>query len=429
MAIRYIQNYDQLAKTEERKIVLQLIDAAIAAIQPGEVMETHFTLQDKTLQIRDTEIDLNKFQRVFLVGFGKGSAGISGVIEKKLGDVLTEGYVIDTKPQEFTKIQFTLGSHPLPSAENLAFTNTMLEKISNLKETDLVIFVTCGGGSAMLESPHTLRLDQLINLNKALLHAGANIHDMNVIRKHVSKIKGGGLAEHLYPATVVNLVFSDVPGDDLSVIASGPLIKDPSTVDQAWDLFLHYKLNETITMEQRDFQETPKDDKYFEKVTNIMMVSNMTALKEMETKAKELGKNVTIYSNSFQSDADVAGKTLIDATQPNSILLAGGETTVLVKGKGGEGGRNQELVIASLPYLDEKTTIASFDSDGVDNSPIAGAIADHLTIQTAKEKQLDPQTYVQNHDSSPFLKSVGDAILTDRLSSNVSDLMIVLKKN
>src|SRR6185437_10395679 len=258
------------------------------------------------------------------------------------------------------------------------------------------------------------------NLNKALLHAGANIHDMNVVRKHVSKIKGGGLAEHLYPATVTNLVFSDVPGDDLSVIASGPLVKDPSTVGQAWDLFLHYKLNEAITMTQRDFHETPKDDKYFDKVQNIMMVSNMTALKEMETKAKELGKTVMIYSNSFQSDADVAGKTLIEATPANSILLAGGETTVKVVGKGGEGGRNQELVIAALLYVDEKTTIASFDSDGVDNSPIAGAIADHITIQTAKEKQLDPQTYVQNHDSSPFLKTVGDAILTNRLSSNVS---------
>src|ERR1035437_969697 len=109
--MRYIQNYDELAKTEERKIILQLIDAAIAAIQPDVVMETHFTLQEKTLHIQDTEIDLNHYQRVFLVGFGKGSAGIAAIIEKKLGDVLTDGYVIDAKPQEFTKIHFTLGSH------------------------------------------------------------------------------------------------------------------------------------------------------------------------------------------------------------------------------------------------------------------------------------------------------------------------------
>ncbi len=425
---RYIKNYDQLAKTEERKIVLDLIETAIDSIQPDEVIENHFTLDNTLLHIRENDIDLRKYQRVFLVGFGKGSAGIASLVEKKLGDALTEGYVIDAKEQTFSKIHFTLGTHPLPSAQNIDFTNMILEKLHNLKETDLVLFITCGGGSAMLESPHTLTLNQLMNLNNALLHAGANIHDMNIVRKHVSKVKGGGLAEHLYPATIINLVFSDVPGDNLSVIASGPLVKDPSTAAEAWDMFLHYTLSDAVPLVEQDFFETPKEDKYFKNVKNIMMVSNMTALKQMEEKAKQLGKAVRIYSNAFQSDADIAGKTFIEQTEPNSILLAGGETTVHVEGKGGEGGRNQELVVASLPYLDKKTTIASFDSDGWDNSPICGAIGDHITIQSAKEKQIDPQSYVQKHNTSAFLKITGDAILTDRLESNVSDLMIVLKK-
>ncbi len=425
---KFIKNYETLATTEERKLVLDLIDTAITAIQPQEVINSHFTIVDEVLHVQDQQFNLHNFSRIFLIGFGKGSGEISFLIEKVLGEKLTTGYVIDAKQQTFNKAQFTLGTHPLPSLANLDFTQNVLEQLSGLTESDLVIMVTCGGGSVMFEKPHSLSLEKLIDFNKALLHAGANIHDMNVMRKHVSKVKGGGLAEHLYPATVVNLVFSDVPGDDLSVIASGPLIKDESTVGEAWDLYIKFKINQTIKLKERDFFETPKDDKFFTHTHNILMDTNMTAMSKMQDLAKQRNINVQIYSNSFQSDADSAGKKLIDKTPDNTLLLAGGETTVKVSGKGGEGGRNQELVLAALPYLGDKITIAAFDSDGWDNSPIAGAIGDKQTLTTAKEKNLDPHTYLKAHNSSPFFRAVNDAIITDKLSSNVSDLMIVYKK-
>ncbi len=427
--VKYIKNYDTLASTDERKLILDLIDTAIIAIQPEEVINNHFTIKNDHLYVQKKEFNLQTFKRIFLLGFGKGSGEISFLIEKLLGDKLTEGYVIDAKEHKFNKIKFTLGTHPLPSQANLDFTQQVLDVLSKLDKTDLIIMVTCGGGSVMFEKPHSLNLEKLTSFNQALLHAGANIHDMNVMRKHVSKVKGGGLAEHLYPATVINLVFSDVPGDDLSVIASGPLVKDDSTVGEAWDLYIKFKINESIKLKERDFFETPKDDNYFANVHNMLMDTNMTAMNKMKDLATERNVNVQIYSNSFQSDADSAGKKLIDVTPENTILLAGGETTVKVKGKGGEGGRNQELVLAALPYLGEKITIAAIDSDGWDNSPIAGAIGDKQTLIKAEEKNADPQSFLQAHNSSPFFSKVGDAIITDRLSSNVSDLIIVYKKN
>ena len=425
---KYIKNYETLATTQERKLILDLIDTAINAIQPEEVISNHFTINNDTLYVQNKRFNLQDFQRIFLLGFGKGSGEISFLVEKVLGNRLTAGYVIDAKEQKFNKAEFILGTHPLPSKANLDFTQQVLDKLSGLEKTDLVIIITCGGGSVMFEKPHSLNLEQLIDFNQALLHAGANIHDMNVMRKHVSKVKGGSLAAHLYPATVINLVFSDVPGDDLSVIASGPLVKDNSTVGEAWDLFIKFKINEAIKLKERNFFETPKDDKYFSSVHNVLMDTNMTAMKKMQDLARERNVNVQIYSNSFQSDADSAGKKLIDVTPDNTILLAGGETTVKVRGKGGEGGRNQELVLAALPYLGENITIAAFDSDGWDNSPIAGAIGDKQTLIKAREKNDDPQTFLRRHNSSPFFKAVGDAIITDRLSSNVSDLIIIYRK-
>lgn len=422
-----IKNYDSLNKTPERKVCLELIESALSSIQPETIIQKNFSLNGNILNIQNKIIDLTRYERIFLLGFGKGSAGLAKNIENMLGNLLTEGYVIDVRPEQFSKIQFTIGTHPLPSEANLSFTKKALERLSNLTEKDLVLVIITGGGSVLFENPYRVDLERLIEINKSLLLSGATISEMNIVRKHLSWVKGGGLVKPLFPASIVSVIASDVPGNDLSVIASGPTVKDTTTKDQAIEVLKKYNLFEKLYLLDEDFLETPKEDRYFTNTTNILLVSNLTALSAMKEKAKELGFDAKILTDRLQGDARTAGKELIDQTS-SGILLTGGETTLKVMYKGGQGGRNQEVVLAALPSLDDKTTIASFDSDGWDNSPFAGAIGDTLTVQKAKELNIDPQVFSQGDNSLLFFEKTGDGIITDRLPSNVSDLMIVLKK-
>ena len=422
----YIKNYEALATSTERKIVLDLIEAAVASIQPELILRKNFSLQNKTLTIQDKVLNIDEYERIFLIGFGKGSAKIASIIEKVLGDLLTKGYVIDVTSENFSKIDFTLGTHPLPSQANIDFTKNVVDKLSNLSEKDLVLIVTCGGGSVMFEKPYSLTLDRMIEVNRALLHSGADIHEMNAVRKHLDIVKGGDFAKIVYPATVFNMIFSDVPGNDLSVIASGPTVKDKTTVEDTLNVLKKYHIEEKLKLLPTDFIEFPKDEKYFEKVQNILMLSNLTALEAMKQKAIDLHNTAKIFSDEFQADAGEAGKKLIGEAPPHSVLLTGGETSLKVTGSG-KGGRNQHLVLAALPYISSGTVIASFDSDGWDNTPACGAIADFQTAEKAKSRNLDFKKYLGDNDSFAFFKAVGDAILTGRLPSNVSDLMVVLK--
>ncbi len=422
----FIKNYQQLATDGRRKILLELVEAAIASIQPEEVFRENLSIQNGVLRIQSKSYNLSDFDRVFLLGYGKGSAGNCKLIEPVLGESLTAGYVIDVTEEKFSKVEFTLGTHPLPSPQNLEFTKKIIAKLNNLSQRDLVIIVTCGGGSVMLESPHNLTLDQMIQVNTELLHCGADIREMNAVRKHLDVVKGGGLAQILFPAKIVNLIFSDVPGNNFSVIASGPTVKDESTQEDAEGVVKKYNLGEKLGAIESSFIESPKEEKYFENVDNILFLSNDTALSAMQKRAEELGQKAIIATNSFQDDANMAGKNLIEATQTGTILLVGGETSVRVTGSG-KGGRNQQLVLSALSSITEGVIIASFDSDGWDNSEAAGAIGDLETVRKAKAAGLDLQKFLGENDSFAFFESIGDAILTGRLPSNVSDLMVVLK--
>ncbi len=424
----FIKNFDKLATTPQRKIVLTLIEEALASIQSEDVVNNSVKINENNLVIKDQILNLANFERIFLIGFGKGSANNSRLIEEKLGDKLTEGYVIDASPETFKKIQFIKGTHPLPSQQNVDFTDNLIKRFKelNLTEKDLVLVVVCGGGSAMLVHPYKISLDEKIAVNKALLESGADILEMNTVRQHLSTIKGGGLAEILYPAHITSLIFSDVPGNNLSYIASGPTVKDDTTIDDAINLLKKYNLLEKLELKREDFSENPKEEKFFTNVSNILILSNLTALEAMKEKGRKMGINTVIYSDEFEADAKKAGLELIGIASPNSILLVGGETTVKVTGSG-QGGRNQELVLSTLSDIDEKTIVCSFGSDGWDNSHFAGAIGDVKTLQRAKELDLNLQDFLNNDNSLEFFEKVGDGIETGRLPSNVSDLIIVYK--
>lgn len=420
----FIKNFESLAKTPQRKIVLEIIEAGLSAIQPEKALNNELKLNDGVLRIKDKDFNLNDFEKIFLLGIGKGSARISKIIESLLGDKLTDGFVIDGVQESFSKIKETIGTHPLPSEANLNFTQNVLQNLGGLTDKDLVIIVVCGGGSAMFVSPQDgITLAEKIQVDKELLKSGATIEEMNIVRKHLSKVKGGGLAITLYPAHIAGLMFSDVPGNDFSVIASGPITKDSSTIEEAKSIIEKYGIDAEIV---EKLVEPSQEDKYFENVSTFLMLSNLTALTAMANKAKELGVAPRIHSDKLQGDAREVGQQLITEAQKGEILMVGGETTLRVTGNG-IGGRNLEVVLNSLRFLDEKTIIASFDSDGWDNCSAAGAIGDSKTIEDSKNQNLDIQKYLKDNNSFEFFQKTGDEILTGRLPSNVSDIILVYK--
>jgi glycerate 2-kinase len=237
----------------------------------------------------------------------------------------------------------------LPSRKNFLFTKKIIERFQGkLTKDDLVIVLVCGGGSAMLVYPK-ISLKKYIQVNQELLKSGANIYEMNTIRKHLDLVKGGGLLKILYPAKVISFIFSDVPGNDLSFIASGPTVKDKTKITDALKIIKKYKLK---SVKKEDLIETPKEEKYFKNVRNILALSNLTALKAMKEKAESLGLKAKILTDNLKGDVKDVAKFLFQEIKKSKekILIAGGETTVKVKGKG-KGGRNQELVLWFLKYL------------------------------------------------------------------------------
>ena len=435
-----IKNYDDLNVSPERKILLDFIETALNFIQPEQVFSKNIKLNDNILQIKDDQYDLNNYSNIYLLGFGKGSAENSKLLESLLGERLTAGYIIDlsanathqalqagTTEQDFNKIQFTPGTHPVISQQNVDFTMDAIGKLSNLTEKDLVIVVVCGGGSAMFEHPHSISLDQKIAVEKALLKSGADITEMNIVRQHLSDVKGGGLAQILYPAHVATIIYSDVIGNDIRYIASGPTVKNDTTIDDAVNIINKYNLSEQINLPRESFIDNPHDDKYFANVTNTIVLSNTTVLDALEEKAKELNINCTRYSDKINGTVKDVAQELISKLELSGILIAAGETTVEVKGNG-KGGRNQETCLEALKIIDENTLFSSIGTDGWDFTEAAGAIADNIAKQKAAEQNLNLDEYLENNDSFTFFEKVGSQVITGRLSSNVADFMIVWKR-
>jgi len=433
-----IKNFDDLNTSADRKILLDLIEESLLSIQPENVFSRNISLENNLLKIKDLTYNLDEYSNIYLLGIGKGAAKNSKLLEELLGEKLTDGYVIDlpatasgalqagTSEEQFSKIKFTLGTHPVISQKNVDFTLNVMDRLSKLSEKDLVLVIVCGGGSAMLEHPHSISLEQKINAEKILLKSGADITEMNIVRQHLSDVKGGGLAQILYPATVATLIYSDVIGNDIHFIASGPTVKNENTIDDALKIINKYNLSDVINLPREAFIENPRDNKYFEKVTNTIVLSNLTVLDTLEEKAKDLGINCIRYSDKVKGMAkDVAGE-LISALNDKGILIAAGETTVEVKGSG-MGGRNQETTLEALKLIDDNTFFVSIGTDGWDFTDAAGAIADKLTKDKANELNLNIDEYLENNDSYNFFAKTNSQIKTGRLPSNVADFMIVFK--
>lgn len=423
--MRLIKNFDGLAINNSRKIALEILEAGLEAIQPEVIFKEKVRRQSSYIQIDKKEYNLANFEKIYLLGFGKGSASICQLLEKEIGDKLTAGYVIDTVEKEFEITEMVVGTHPLPSKINLDFTEKVISELGSLDENDLVLVVVCGGGSALFESPKWLTLPKLETVSEKLLKSGANIQEVNIVRKHLSKVKGGGLAKILFPAKVVSLIFSDVPGNNLSVIASGPTAKDKSSKFDVERILEKYHIAKDLIPDEA-LVELPQDPKYFQNVDNQIILSNLTCLEAMREKAKELGYQANILSDRIQGDALLMGHRILDKTQRGEISLVGGETTIIVKGNG-KGGRNQSVVLAATPHIGENDLILAIDTDGVDYYHFAGALADSETVKKASALGISREQILKDNNTFEYFEKTGDGIITGKLETNLADIIMVLK--
>jgi glycerate 2-kinase len=421
-----IQNFDELAHTTLRRDALTVLEDGYRAIETKTVIAANVTVSEHVLTIAAKQYDLSSYERVLLFCIGKCAADAGVVLEAMLGEYLTDGFVLDVRGVPLKKMKSVIGTHPFPSEQNVAAASAIGDMLDTTTERDLVLTVVSGGGSALLCLPNDMKCESTVQITESLMKAGAAISEINIVRKHMSKIQGGWFAKRAYPAQVVSLIFSDVPGDDMSVIASGPTVKDVTTQEDAERILLKYNVRNNCALPHCEISETPKEEKYFENVENILVLTNDTALAAMKKKAQELGYDAHIQTHEQEGEACVFGQSIImKHVQKKSCYLFGGETTVCVHGSG-KGGRNLEVALSSLLSTKNGIVVVAAASDGWDNSDIAGAIADMHTLEKAKHAGLEVQDYLARNASYNFFAKTGDGIRTGRLGSNVADLYMII---
>lgn len=423
MSERFIKNFDKLATTENRKIALEIMEAGYTAINTEKVMDSSIYLVGNILSIKGKEFDLSKFKNIKVVGFGKSSCEAALALEKILGNKISGGVVIGLQKVDTKYIETFAGTHPRPSEANIEAGRKIYELIEESTEEDLIIVLVSGGGSALLCYPEN-EYKQGAKLYDAFLGSGKTINQINTVRKHLSLLKGGGLAKIAYPATVVGLIFSDVPGGLFENVASGTTYKDTTSVNDAKQIILNNNLGEF------DLIETTKEDKYFEKVYNFILVSNKIAVEAMARKAEEFDLKINIASTDLYDVIDEALEKIFILKKNNSVVLAAGEPSIQVKDKSGKGGRSLHMGLSFIKkrLVDEDSVFISFASDGMDNSDRAGAIIDKNTIDKIEKLGLDVDDYLDRFDSYSLFEKSGDLINTGPTGTNVSDLMILLTK-
>ena len=419
----WIKNWDELATTPNRKITLEIINSGLNAINTEIVMLNSVKLDNNILNVGGQNFDLNDFKNIKVVGFGKSSSEAAVALEEILGDKITAGAVIGLEKVDCKHIETFAGTHPRPSVVNIEAGKKIYEIIKDSTEEDLIVVLVSGGGSALLCYPEIEYLEGA-KLYDSFLKTGGTISEMNTVRKHLSMLKGGGLAKIAYPATVIGLIFSDVPGDIFENVASGATYEDKTTVADAQKIITENNLGDF------DLIETPKEDKYFEKVHNFVLVSNKTAVEAMAKESEKLGLSVKIVSTDLYDEVDEALKKIFYEQKENVVTLAAGEPSVIIPRNAGKGGRNLHMGLEAIKnkLISDDSVFISFASDGMDNSDVAGAIVDKSTIEKAEKIGLDANDYSDRFDSYNFFQKTGDTIITGPTGANVSDLMILLTK-
>jgi len=426
-----IQNFDALATTDARRALLTIAEAGYEAIDTEAVLAKAIRLDGNTLSLAGQDIDLSTIGKIVFIAIGKCAVEAGTFAERVLGDRIAAGVLVDVKVgPALTHIKTFCGTHPLPSDENMHAAEAIVAALAGLSERDLVIFIISGGGSTLLFLPENKVNMEEVPIMKALIDAGATIQEINTIRKHLSYARGGNLAKDAYPARVVSLIFSDVVGDNMEFIASGPTVKDVTTMADAATVLAKFDILKTCGLATCGLIETPKEDRYFERVSNVLVVSNHGALEAMKAAAEQLGFAAEIRSSELTGEADDVGKMIVEAVRAipaRSVLLWAGETTVTVHNPAGRGGRNLQLCMSALRFIADGEEILSFASDGRDHGAFAGAICDTITKTAAVDAGIDPEVSRVNNDAYSLFEKIGNYLDTGDTGSNVSDLIIALK--
>jgi len=426
-----IKNFEELAVTPMRRVALELVEAGLSAIDTPSVVRGAVKLDGDGIIIQGRDYSPEEGGRIFVASVGKCALEAAEVLEEILGERVYKGVVIDVHEGKLRRMQSFTGDHPFPSERNILATKALVRMLEETTERDLVIAIVSGGGSSLLCNPQNMTWEEEKDLVQHLFKKGAPIEKINVIRKHLSLATGGYLAKYAYPARVVSLIFSDVPGDDIRYVASGPTVYDPTTVEDAKKVFQEYDVEEECSAGERGLIETPKEEKYFARVENLLVTSNKIALEAMYRAAEERGFKAEIKTTRFDGEARHVGAGIAQALalEPSgTFLLYGGESVVILKTAGGKGGRNLELVLSALRFAKESDVVISFSSDGRDNTEYAGAICDRITREKAEKLGMDPREWLDRNDSFHFFEKTGDFLLTGETGSNVSDLVIAIRQ-
>jgi glycerate 2-kinase len=437
--------------------VTRILAAAIAAVEPGAAVHRFLRREGETLVAGDVAYDLRAFDRVWIIGAGKAGAPMAVAAAGIVGERLTGGIVI-VKEGHLTadhvaalqpQVELLEAGHPLPDARGVAAGERIATLLTQLGERDLVLALISGGGSALLTRPAPgIRLNDLQRLTEVLLACGASINEINTLRRHLDTLKGGGLARLAAPATVITLVLSDVVGDPLDVIASGPTVADPTTFANALNVLERYNvLDQTpVAIRRRlesgvrgEIAETPKPgDPALTRVGNLIIGSNRLAVEAALAAAQREGFNALILTTFLQGEARVVGRVLAaiareiaDNNRPigrPACVIAGGETTVTLRGDG-RGGRNQELALAAVADLAAApgALLVALATDGGDGpTDAAGAVVSTTTYQRARDLGLDVAAALARNDSYPFFDALGDLLRPGSTHTNVNDLALVV---
>ena len=441
---------------EMKRMAKAIFKKALSAVDPSRILKERIRIEKDRLFIKtdrnsEKSFELKGVEKIFLVGTGKAAGAMAQAIEEIFDDRITRG-IITTKYGHrlpLARTEIIEAGHPLPDRKGFEGAKKIQRLLQESGPKDLVIFILSGGGSALLPFPADhIDLKEKQEVTQFLLDCGADIKEINTIRKHISRIKGGWLARWAYPSAVIGFILSDVVGDHLDVIGSGPTVADPSTFEEAWEILKKYDLlNEIAPSIRKHLQlgregkaeETPKPQEViFEGVYNSLVGSNILSLLAAREEAAALGFNPLILSSSIEGETREAArfhtaiaKEVIFSGNPipmPACILSGGETTVTIKGKG-LGGRNQEFALAGALEIDgvERVVVLSGGTDGTDGpTDAAGAIADHTTVQRGRSLGLDPNFYLDNNDAYPFFEKLGDLLITGPTHTNVMDVRVLL---
>jgi glycerate 2-kinase len=431
-----------------RQVLDRILAAALAAVEPGRAVRNVVSLQNGLLHVGERSYRVADYRRALIVGAGKASAPMAAALENVLGDALPiEGSVTvrygHAAPTR--RVRIREAGHPMPDQAGVDATAEIVRLLKDASERDLVLCVISGGGSALLTLPaEGLSLDDLRQTTDALLRSGATITDFNIVRKHLDQVKGGGLARRAAPASLITLVLSDVVGNPLDAIASGPTVPDTSTWADARAVFDRFALwdqaPDVVAARMRaELPDTPKpDDAVFTGSQTVVVGSNLLACQAAAAEATAGGFSSLVLTTFVEGEAREAGRVLaaflreVDASayplaRP-CCLVAGGETTVTIRGKG-KGGRNQELALSAAFALRGVPDIllASIGTDGNDGpTDAAGAWVDGSTLSRAAEVGLDAEQALRDNDSYTFFSALGQLVKTGPTNTNVNDLYVLL---